>query len=395
MNRLQSLDPRIRKLMRAICFCLLFVTLFVFLSGAFIPRTGTTEDGMESRISKAYRGEPRDSIDTVFIGNSDIYRAISPVDLFQQTGITSAIAGRPNKQLSEVPGDIRDILRYQNPKTIVLETDCMFSGTNPGFKKGISPLEAEAAKVDVAGQTPSKAKAADVAGQAPPKAKATDVAGQAPSKAKASAHQNIFDKCKALLQEGDSAFLAALNYKFPLVKYHDNWKHLKLAAFLQPRGKYHFSNKGMAYANTVKAYPFGNEYMQLSGGKHAMLSEEKLDQFQKIYDLCDRNGVRLVLLTVPSANTWNKGKSDTVKQLAKKYDLTYYDYNRQLPAGFDWATDSKDGGNHLNYAGASAVTKDLAKKLTDDLTMSPTSLTKEQKQQWKKDYEHFHKSIAK
>ena len=395
MNRLQSLDPRIRKLMRAICFCMLFVILFVFLSGAFIPRTGTTEDGMESRISKAYRGEPRDSIDTVFIGNSDIYRAISPVDLFQQTGITSAIAGRPNKQLSEVPGDIRDILRYQNPKTIVLETDCMFSGTNPGFKKGISPLEAEAAKVDVAGQTPSKAKAADVVGQAPSKAKAADVVGQAPPQATDAAHQNIFDKCKALLQEGDSAFLAALNYKFPLVKYHDNWKHLKLTAFLQPRGKYHFSNKGMAYANTVKAYPFGNEYMQLSGGKHAMLSEEKLDQFQKIYDLCDRNGIRLVLLTVPSANTWNKGKSDTVKQLAKKYDLTYYDYNHQLPAGFDWATDSKDGGNHLNYAGASAVTKDLAKKLTDDLTMSPTSLTKEQKQQWKKDYEHFHKSIAK
>ena len=382
MNRLQSLDPRIRKLMRAICFCLLFVILFVFLSGAFIPRTGTTEDGMESRISKAYRGEPRDSIDTVFIGNSDIYRAISPVDLFHQTGITSAIAGRPNKQLSEVPGDIRDILRYQNPKTIVLETDCMFSGTNPGFKKGISPLEAEAAKVDVAGQAPSKATDADVA-------------GQAPSKATNAPQQNIFDKCKALLQEGDSAFLAALNYKFPLVKYHDNWKHLKLTTFLQPRGKYHFSNKGMAYANTVKAYPFGNEYMQLSGGKHAMLSEEKLDQFQKIYDLCDRNGIRLVLLTVPSANTWNKGKSDTVKQLAKKYDLTYYDYNRQLPAGFDWATDSKDGGNHLNYAGASAVTKDLAKKLTDDLTMNPTSLTKEQKQQWKKDYEHFHKSIAK
>ena len=382
MNRLQSLDTRIRKLMRAICFCLLFVILFVFLSGAFIPRTGTTEDGMESRISKAYRGEPRDSIDTVFIGNSDIYRAISPVDLFHQTGITSAIAGRPNKQLSEVPGDIWDILRYQNPKTIVLETDCMFSGTNPGFKKGISPLEAEAAKVDVAGQAPSKATDADIA-------------GQAPSKATNTPQQNIFDKCKALLQEGDSAFLAALNYKFPLVKYHDNWKHLKLTTFLQPRGKYHFSNKGMAYANTVKAYPFGNEYMQLSGGKNAMLSEEKLDQFQKIYDLCDRNGIRLVLLTVPSANTWNKGKSDTVKQLAKKYDLTYYDYNRQLPAGFNWVTDSKDGGNHLNYAGASAVTKDLAKKLTDDLTMNPTSLTKEQKQQWRKDYEHFHKSIVK
>ena len=228
MNRLQSLDTRIRKLMRAICFCLLFVILFVFLARGFAVGSSSSEDGMESRITTAYRGEARNSLDVIFTGNSDIYRAISPVDLFHQTGITSAIAGRPNKQLSEVPGDIRDILRYQNPKTIVLETDCMFSGTNPGFKKGISPLEAEAAKVDVAGQTPSKATDADVASQAPSKATDADVAGQAPSKATDAAHQNIFDKCKALLQEGDSAFLAALNYKFPLVKYHDNWKHLKL-----------------------------------------------------------------------------------------------------------------------------------------------------------------------
>ena len=95
-----------------------------------------------------------------------------------------------------------------------------------------------------------------------------------------------------------------------------------------------------------------------------MLSEEKLNQVQKIYELCEKNDVRLVLATVPSANTWNKGKSDTVKQLADKYDLTYYDYNTQLPQGFDWTTGSKDGGNHLNYAGAATVTKDLAAKLT-------------------------------
>lgn len=410
MNRLQSLDPRIRKLIRAVCFCLLFALLFVFLSGAFIPRTGTAEDGMESRISKAYRGEPRNSVDTVFIGNSDIYRAISPVDLYHATGITSAIAGKPNKQLEEVPADIRDILRYQKPKTIVLETDCMFSGTNPGFKKGISPLEAEAAKVDASAQTPSEAAAAaedtgnkqgENAGSntSDKKTGSQSTAPKPPAKkstsGKTAAQQNIFDKCKALLQEGDSALLAALNYKFPLVKYHDNWKNLKLSAFLQPSGKYRFANKGMAYASTVKPYAFGSQYMQLSGGKNAMLSEEKLNQFQKIYELCEKNDVRLVLLTVPSANTWNKGKSDTVKQLAKKYNLTYYDYNKQLPQGFDWTTGSKDGGNHLNYVGAAAVTQDLAGKLTDDLAMKPSKLTKDQKHQWKKDYDHFHNTIAK
>ena len=388
MNRLQSLDPRIRKLIRAVCFCLLFSLLFVFLSGAFIPRTGTAEDGMESRISKAYRGEPRNSVDAVFIGNSDIYRAISPVDLYHATGITSAIARKPNKQLEEVPADIRDILRYQKPKTIVLETDCMFSGTNPGFKKGISPLEAEAAKVDAATTNSSDKKTGSQATAAKHPAKKS-------TSEKTAAQQNIFGKCKALLEEGDSALLAALNYKFPLVKYHDNWKSLKLSSFLQPSGKYRFANKGMAYASTVKPYAFGSQYMQLSGGKNAMLSEEKLNQFQKIYELCKKNDVRLVLMTVPSANTWNKGKSDTVKQLADKYDLTYYDYNKRLPQGFDWTTGSKDGGNHLNYAGAAAVTKDLAGKLTDDLSMNPSKLTKGQKHQWKKDYDYFHNTIAK
>lgn len=393
MNRLQSLDPRIRKLIRAVCFCLLFALLFVFLSGAFIPRTGTAEDGMESRISKAYRGEPRNSVDAVFIGNSDIYRAISPVDLYHATGITSAIAGKPNKQLEEVPADIRDILRYQKPKTIVLETDCMFAGTNPGFKKGISPLEAEAkaAAKESAASTNAPADAFAKNTTNAPARKSADAKKASANPAK----QNFFETCKTLLQEYDSAILAALNYKYPLVKYHDNWRNLKLSAFFQPLGKYRFSNKGMAYANTVKPYHYGNQYMQLSGGKNAMLSEEKLNQFQKIYELCEKNGVQLVLLTVPSANTWNKGKSDTVKQLADKYDLTYYDYNTQLPQGFDWTTGSKDGGNHLNYAGAATVTKDLAAKLTGNLAMKPSNLTRDQKHQWKKDYDHFHKSIAK
>lgn len=58
-------------------------------------------------------------------------------------------------------------------------------------------------------------------------------------------------------------------------------------------------------------------------------------------------------------------------------------------------TGSKDGGNHLNYAGAAAVTKDLAGKLSGDLSMQPSPLTKEQKAQWQKDYEEFHKRVQK
>ena len=101
----------------------LFVLIFIFLSKVFTVSGNSSEDGMESRISNAYRGEDRNSLDVIFIGNSDMYRGISPVAMYHVTGITSAVSGRPNNSLQEISNDIDDILKYQKPKLLVLETD--------------------------------------------------------------------------------------------------------------------------------------------------------------------------------------------------------------------------------------------------------------------------------
>ncbi|MFR4018784.1 MAG: hypothetical protein ACLT01_06165, partial [Clostridia bacterium] len=93
--------------------------------------------------------------------------------------------------------------------------------------------------------------------------------------------------------------------------------------------------------------------------------------------------------------TWNLSKSNAVQKLADEYGLTYYDYNRTCPAGFDWSQDSKDGGNHLNYSGALKVTSDFGEKLQNDLDMQASRLTPELQQKWEKDFEHFHTRIAK
>ena len=116
----------IKDISRALIFMIVFVLIFIFLSRVFAVNSSSSEDGMESRITTAYRGEARNSLDVIFTGNSDVYRGISPVDLYDKTGITSAVSGRPNNSPEMIVTDVKDILRYQTPEVIVLETDCLF-----------------------------------------------------------------------------------------------------------------------------------------------------------------------------------------------------------------------------------------------------------------------------
>lgn len=339
----------IKDISRALIFMMVFVLIFIFLSRVFAVSSSSSEDGMESRITTAYRGEARNSLDVVFTGNSDVYRGVSPVDLYDQTGITSAVSGRPNNSPKMIVKDVKDILKYQEPKVIVLETDCLFSGKNKSFVK----------------------------------------------KQAAAPSASLFARIKSAIQDADSAIISGINFYFPLIKYHDRWKKLTLSSFLSHHTSFYaFSNKGMAYSDKVKPYTSDPNYMESNGSAIRTMSAENAAAFRQIYDMCRQKNIRLVLMTVPSANTWNISKSNAVQKLADEYGLTYYDYNRSYPAGFDWAQDSKDGGNHLNYSGALKVTSDFGDKLQNDLDMQASKLTPELQQKWEKDYEHFHTRIA-
>ena len=143
----------------------------------------------------------------------------------------------------------------------------------------------------------------------------------------------IFTKIKKAAGDADSAIISAINYYFPLVKYHDRWKKLSLSSFIdRNRNFYKFRNKGMAYSEKVSPYTAGNSYMEPSEGKSAALSGKNKAAFDEINEKCRDNGIRLVLITVPSANTRSDAKSQAVRELAKQSGLTYYDYNRSFPA---------------------------------------------------------------
>lgn len=356
-EREKLLKHNIKGFARAAVFAAAFLWIFCTLADVFIPDGTGGDDGMESRISRAYRGEDAGSLDALFIGNSDVYRAVSPVDIYAETGITSAVAGQPGKKMSQAAADMKDILRYQDPKVVILETDCMFIG---------------------------KAEAQPVGGDS-----GAGVTGESRvKKALRELGKDFVSKTRRIFDEGDGALIAAINYKAPLIKYHDRWRDLSLSSFTDINRKYRFSNKGMVYSDEERPYE-GGDYMKDPGSAPAEMEESVIRSFERIVSLCEKNGSRLVLLTVPSANSWNYSKHNAVQALARKHGLAYYDYNEAYPEGFDWKTCTTDRGNHLNYRGALAVTSDFGKRLREDLGLKKTKLTPEQKKAWEQDSIRF------
>ena len=54
----------------------------------------------------------------------------------------------------------------------------------------------------------------------------------------------------------------------------------------------------------------------------------------------------------------------------QEYHIPYIDFNvHQYHTGFDWKTDSRDGGNHLNYYGATKMTKYIGEYLKEHYTL--------------------------
>ena len=72
--------------------------------------------------------------------------------------------------------------------------------------------------------------------------------------------------------------------------------------------------------------------------------------------ICRENGASLVLVSTPSPKNWNYEKHNGVMQWAEENSVSYIDLNLIAEIGIDWATDTKDGGDHLNLEGAKKVT---------------------------------------
>lgn len=152
---------------------------------------------------------------------------------------------------------------------------------------------------------------------------------------------------------------------FSVLRYHDRWKALKVNDFGRPV-EYTWTDdlKGFRYNPAVAAASTQN-YMLPSEASAPIptLNEACLED---MVALCQENNAELLLVSTPSTINWNNARHNSIAAFAKENNLTYLDLNtmtKEVP--IDWAHDTRDRGDHLNYAGAVKVSAFLGKYLQD------------------------------
>lgn len=197
----------------------------------------------------------------------------------------------------------------------------------------------------------------------------------------------FFTKSK-LVENAAKLINASMGSAFSVFQYHDRWKRVKPRELLKaPDYTAHCTAKGQWLSNEVKGYT-GGEYMVKTDKKAEIPLSTKapLDMF---VNTCRDNGIQLLFLELPSQSSWSYKKHNAVKDYADKNGIPFLDINIDRDKfGFDWKTDTRDGGNHLNSRGARKTTLFIGKYLSDNYSL-PDHRPDARFKGWDRDYGEY------
>ncbi len=175
--------------------------------------------------------------------------------------------------------------------------------------------------------------------------------------------------------------------------YHSRWKDLKLRDFftLPNLNRGNFTN-GYFYSDKVNDFNVKPDYMKDIHKPPQKMEKSINKDFYKIYKLCKKYDVPLLVISIPTPHSWDNAKSNGVKELCERYNLDFYDMNLGLD-GFDYSCHFRDNGNHCNYNGAKVVTLALGKYLQENYSLA-NHKGKSNFENWDKKLIEYKKAIA-
>ncbi|MDY2777339.1 MAG: hypothetical protein SOU51_03035 [Collinsella sp.] len=118
---------------RRLAHALLLLAPFVLVIGALAalspilaPKNNQADLGQIDPRANGILGEPRDSIDVLFLGDSEVYTSIDPLQLWRERGVTSYDVSTSAQPLPYTRTLLKRALEHQNPEVVVLETNMLF-----------------------------------------------------------------------------------------------------------------------------------------------------------------------------------------------------------------------------------------------------------------------------
>lgn len=334
------------------------VAFVLLLALVLIPIRRTLEiKAIEHRYFSAistYKGfyrMRRNTVDVLFLGSSHAYCSFSPQELYDAAGLRSYNLGSSQQSVIMSYYWLKEALRYQQPRAVVLETFyTLFPTGNEGSVH-----------------------------------KSFDYMRWSPVKLQAGID---------LIKNGPQS-LSVSGLIFPLIRYHDRWKELNADDFASDQLRavealkgyspiFHRYGKGgrtlleeqtnrepfVFMKNDEKKDRIDHEIVNAATRKNEgegaaddsryekinPLSREYLD---RIVQLCREKDISLILVKTPTTDkNWQQSSHDSLANYAADQGLDFYDFNtKELyhEIGYDFANDNGDS-MHPNLQGADKLT---------------------------------------
>ena len=313
-----------KRIFNLISFCMfIIITInFLYVGGFFLAPKGTDYDnqGGSYTVNGLYNLKDN-QIDVLFLGDSSMSRSVSPMRLYEDTGITSYNYSINSSRVYMVYYMLKDTLLTQKPKVVFFDTITLFyeyrereEEQRPSFDyMRWSKVKMEALNDDLFSE-------------------------------------NFFDK---------------VSFVLPIFRYHDRWQHLGEKDIKPLFSSKNSITRGYYLSGSYKPNKRASTYMNKNDKEVHMLKETE-EYLYKLVDLCKENDIDLVFLGIPDSLVWNYASSKKMEEIAKKTDTVFLDLNDSDKYEYDWNTDSENGLTHFNISGAIKTTKYVEDYILDN-----------------------------
>ncbi len=115
-----------KKILRPLLFLALLGLLLIPASLILQPKDNTEEAGIYQASAAGILSQPENSIEVLFLGDSEAYSSFVPLDLWEQTGVTSFVCSSLDQKTYETLEILNMALSCQSPQVVVLETNVLY-----------------------------------------------------------------------------------------------------------------------------------------------------------------------------------------------------------------------------------------------------------------------------
>ena len=316
-------------------------------------------DHDQRRIEGFYM-EPKDSLDVVFMGSSEIFADFSSAQAYEEFGFTSYPYAVNANPVTLWKYELQEVIERQHPQLIVVETNGALYDSKRLFR------EVSVRRI-------------------------TD-------------NSPLNGNMKAMIRDygHDSKF----SYFFPFVKYHDNWKHpvSMIKCGLSTLSLYLRGNALLKGISTNTKKMTSDAFRDIKGDyQEEALNADAEAALRDFLDYCRDEKIDNVVfvryphcITMSDQDYYRFMRSNAAGAIIKSYGFDYIDLDQQEDAiGLNLAEDFYNS-EHMNVYGMKKMTEWFGAYLMDNYHLIPRGQTEKNRVQWDKSvaytealYEYF------